>query len=325
MIGARRAEREHAAPSARVARRVAEAAPVPVRAKLPAAGVLTRGDVLGLQRTIGNLAVQRLLAARAGAPTVQRGLGPSKPKEDGSDEREYADALKTGIAKLDGVLFGASPEKRFDDRYWEKVEDEEYKLALKLKGGVKPSKAVAAIFSQPQRWSFDCAEFVQVANMYATLTVYGAEALDETLEDRPFTLRQHASSLFEEWSPEAWSRGASDEEFSLYKKGARVVTQNESKDGTVPVTHPEPFVLARVPVGSRVMFHNPNGAGTAFENENTVKVGPDAYAAHGIPGKKVFSKAEIVDGLADINIRSELEAGKELIFVKQVEVIAVRS
>lgn len=211
-----------------------------------------------------------------------------------------------------GVGFGASPENRFDATHWEKVDDEQYRFALKAKG--KPSSALAAMFADPSKWSFDCAEFRQVVYLYAMWKTYGEAYLDEHLSEQPsdFRLRQHDSTgMFQPQfgptkAPMAWMRSSKDQEFAF------VVYAYDTKK-----TIAESVLLPTLPVGTLVCFKNHDMAeGTPYRNENAVVDGVGTFAAH--PMGRGLAKTDIVDKLKAFNLKTFGDEGEDGVFISQI-------
>ncbi len=255
------------------------------------------------------------------------GNAVNKAFTEEEDEAElFQKALLKAVKALGTAAFGRAPsgeEGRFDRVHWEVVKDDdpEVKLALKVKHGIKASDAIRKIIEGHaylrQVWSIDCAEFVQLANLYAMLTLHGDEWLDELqAKDKRFVLRPHNSTGFRQKSRRTLQREAKEagSRFLLFK--------DEKPEGFV--TRSETELLDLAPVGARVSFFNGNGHGTPFHNENTVKVGKDQYAAHGLGLPNVFSRREIIRKLEDYNERAERERGSENIFVFTIEYLGPR-
>lgn len=240
-------------------------------------------------------------------------MGQSQSSIDDSQiiADEYKKLLNEAVAVLAKASFGASPEKGFDELYWERIKDETYGYALKLKVGFKPSKAIKQIFKDIGKWSFDCAEFVQVANLYVINELY--ESLDDAAKRAggTFKLRQHNSTGLAKVSPLVYQRDKATDSFTKFvdEKAKAILTNKEAE------------LLSFMRVGSRISFANPVGSGTSFHNENTVKVGDDQYAAHGLGKPNVFTRQELINALADLNTRTSREDGKDQIFVRVMEMI----
>lgn len=251
----------------------------------------------------------------AGALPIQRGLGSSKVDDDAVLQADYAKYVQAATAKLKSklnggsVAFGASPEGAYDAENWEVVDDAKYKKALRCK--VKPSKALKDLYDKPEKWSFDCAEWVQVVNLYATMKVYGKEAVDDLAPEK-FLLRQHDSPGLET-SAYLFERKESGKKFDL------VLPKMENK--FIEEFIAEDVLLDAIPVGSRVCFKNDEMAkDTAFRNENTLKDGPGTFAAH--PMGAGLKKQDVIDRLAKYNQQEFDKEGRDGIYISQVEIYA---
>lgn len=246
---------------------------------------------------------------------VQRGLSMSTVDDEQVAQDEYAKQVRIAKDKLIGHIgFGASPEDQYDADHWEKIADPKYRFAIKAKS--KPSVALRALMDHRDKWSFDCAEFVQVCNLYASLEVYGEEHVDRI---EHFVLRQHGSSTLE---PESATAGAGGVTFDrpgkdvafdavFPKIGNKYVGQLIS----------EQDMLKALPVGARVCFKNPAAPDTPYRNENAIVEGGDTYAAH--PMGSGLSAQAIVGRLVQYNQSSDLggeNGGADRIFISQAEI-----
>lgn len=240
---------------------------------------------------------------------IQRGSATSKTDEEATLQTEYAKYVAEAVSLLKGKIgFGASPEGKYDKTYWKAIEDPTYKLAIEAT--VKPSEAIKALFKADTGvWQFDCAEFVQICNLYATLKVYGKEAVD----DKKLVLRQHGSTPFENAGVTLERKVKGNKFDAIFKKA-----NNAYKEDMID----EETLLKSIPAGSRVCFKNPAGEGTAFRNENAIALGGGTYAAH--PMGSGLKAADIVDQLVDYNKRKDLggeDNGRSQIFISQVEIL----
>jgi hypothetical protein len=281
-------------------------------------------DDAGLEReadAIGNRLAAGRLGAEIAAPlprlrpsvargVVQRGGGPSKSDESAALQVEYQKHVANALVLLKGKLeFGASPQAAFDERYWKKVVDPTYKFAITTI--VKPSIALKALMDAGGGiWSMDCAEYVQVCNLYATMMTFGAKEIDS----KPLTLRQHGSTPFEGGGV-TFQRDAKGSAFSVIV--AR--SGNQYMDSSVD----EPTILRHVPAGSRVCFKNPVAPDTPFRNENAVALGDGNFSAHpmgsGLTGEQIV--AELVKYNKKTGLGGE-SGGADQIFVSQIEILA---
>lgn len=135
------------------------------------------------------------------------------------------------------------------------------------------------MFADFSKWSVDCAQFIQVAEWYALRHAYGADDFNKrvggTLE-----LRVHRST------------GIAYKE--LYERLNRSAKMRRRTDGAEESKSVEQL-LADAPIGSRITWTNKKAPDdSAFHNENTIKMGPDSFAAHGFGGStNIFTRAEV--------------------------------
>lgn len=250
----------------------------------------------------------RVEAVRRAAPVTQLGGAGSKADETAVEQAEYARLVSKATGLLLGKIgFGASPEGQFDARYWEKIEDSEYKLSIKAT--VPASTAIRALVAAPKGvWNFDCAEFVQVCNLYAAMKLWG----DESVDAKPLVLRQHGSTPFQ-GNGVTFERKENGAKFDLVIHRQDNAYASEFAD--------EAALLAHAPAGSRFCFKNPAAPDTPFRNENAVALGGGTFAAH--PMGTNLTPDQIVAKLVDYNKRSGLggdSGGRADIFVSQVEI-----
>ncbi|WP_340202080.1 DUF4157 domain-containing protein [Ascidiimonas sp. W6] len=248
------------------------------------------------------------LAYQLQPKVIQRGQGSSKVDEDAILEREYKQKVLEATVKLSGKLnFGASPEGKYDKKYWKQIPDKDYLLAIETI--VKPSVAIKHLIKAPKGlWSFDCAEYIQVCNLYATMEVYGEEMVNQR---SPLVLRQHGSTPFKNAGVTFERTNASAKFDAIFQKAGNAVGENF-------IT--EDALLGGIPTGCRVCFKNPVAPDTPFRNENAIYLGGGKYAAH--PMGSGLTAANIVDELVRYNERSALggeDHGRAQIFVSQVE------
>ena len=251
----------------------------------------------------------RLRLRAIGGRVVQCGGDQSKPDEDAVLQVEYQKYVTKALALLKGKLaFGASPEKGYDKRYWKQVDDPKYKLAITTI--VKPSVALEALMAVDGVWSLDCAEYVQVCNLYATMKTFGADEIDKA----PLTLRQHGSTPFEGGGI-TFQRDSKGSAFSVVFARAG----NKYADCAIG----EADLLRHAPAGSRVCFKNPVAPDTPFRNENAVALGDGSFSAH--PMGSGLSGEQIIAKLVEYNKKTGLggeTGGEDQIFASQIEIIA---
>jgi len=238
----------------------------------------------------------------------------------------YMQEASTWLKRYPSIGFGLpwNRDDWFDGRFWRREFDapkKEWKLVLK---DGTPHEAIDALFHEQGRWHVDCAVFVEVVQLYALRQSLGAKRFDQRIGKR-MELRAHGSTgtrrrtLFKRESPTA----------TFTAEGADIPKQIGSVEE----------VLAEAPIGSRVrwtsqlLFDKANNLfgpevftieqqeWPAWQHENTVKLGPDRYGAHGV-GNRV-SRAEVEKKIAGITAdvfpnasESEIRAG---IFISEIE------
>ena len=137
--------------------------------------------------------------------------------------------------------------------------------------------------AEPKKWSFDCGEWVQVAENYAWFKALGADEFDKRMAplEEGFRLRPQWSGVSQ--TEVKFQRADPSAKF-VRITGASSMEDDERKGEEL---------LAEAPVGSRVTWSSTETGLKDWQHENTVKVGDDRYAAHGFRGKNVFTAAEL--------------------------------
>ena len=239
----------------------------------------------------------------------------------------YVQEASTWLERFPSIGFGLpwNRDDWFDGRFWKREFDapkKEWKLVLN-KG--TPHEAIDALFHEQGRWHVDCAVFVEVVQLYALRQSLGAKRFDQRIGNR-MELRAHGS--------------AGTRRRTLFKRvSATAPFAAEGADVPKQIASVED-VLADAPIGSRVrwtsqlLFDKANNLfgpevftieqqeWPAWQHENTVKLAPNSYAAHGV-GNRV-SRADVESKIADITAevfpdksKSEIRAG---IFISEIEV-----
>lgn len=205
-------------------------------------------------------------------------------------ETPYERLVQDANQRLAGAPFGTfgdvtmfcGPEERetsgglertywYDREFWEHDFDAETKACkVRLLPGKSAAKAIDAMFDHQDRWKISCSEFVQIAHLYALRHSLGARRFDATVGAGGFTLeiKRRASTGLQ--TEVTFTRAKRDEAMRRSDTGE---VDPRSVDG----------ILATAPIGSRVRWTNrdPRAQGTAWQNENTLKLGPDRFGAHG--------------------------------------------
>jgi hypothetical protein len=206
------------------------------------------------------------------------------------------------------------PDHIFDTEMWRQAGDWSRSARVNIlvpAVGKRPSAAVQAIFDSPWKWSFDCSQFVQVVTYYAWLKVLGAKRFDERVkecgggisiipfEGAEFTrpVRKYRRDQRDHWMREIMDSGPQQR-----------LTVREIVDGA--------------PVGSRVMFRNshPDAEGTAFRNENAVKVADRKYLAY--PNSEVLTEDEVIEYVYQEMPHKDsasLAEAKRYVWIKEVD------
>ena len=219
---------------------------------------------------------------------------PTAPGAAKPEPSQYELKLKEAYQKLTGIDFGptgglmpenlCNPESIdtsagskiiywYDKSFWEPDVDtfpNEKRRACKLKllSGKSASAAIDALFNDQGKWKVDCAQFVQIFHLYALRHTLGDEKFDAKFkDDMRLELRRRQSSGVE--TKVLFSRKAANE------------TMSRSTDGKTETKRINQL-LAEAPIGTRVRWTNSDkrALGSDWENENSVKMGPDQYAAH---------------------------------------------
>jgi hypothetical protein len=244
--------------------------------------------------------------ARAPTPEFKDEAMPSDPKA------VYDQKLPEAVTKLK-VAFGRAEAEtgKYDHDLWDKVKATKTgEEALQLKPGIKPSVGMDAMFARLSEWSLDCAQFVQVAHLYALRWALGSTTFNNRVGAVRFLLRAEGDSTLLEGNA-YWRRLDPRSPFRKY---------SGSKDE--PVKDSADELLTAAPTGSRVMWTNELAApGTAFEHENTIKLGPDSFAAHGFGKQKIFGRRELERNLALIANKDADDAWIDAhVFIQLIEI-----
>jgi hypothetical protein len=216
------------------------------------------------------------------------------------NHNKYQANLVAGAQMLEQghVGFGSSVRKgRFDHDFWEVVgrtSATERDLFLRLIHGKKPADAIDAMFKKPGLWSFDCAEFVQAVELFAIRNTVDADVFNAHYEDLIF--RQHGSTGL---SPMHGIKHA----WEFDEGGILRTAEGKTVDRGFLNRH-----IKESPNGSEVTFKNtdPLAKGMDYESENTIKLGPDLFIAHGIGGDGIVTRKQIEDAMAKDVLRGRI-------------------
>jgi len=192
--------------------------------------------------------------------------------------------------------------KAFYARYWSFEVNCDAGTANLFQIRGKPSEAIDEMFDNLHLWTFDCAEYLQVAQWYAQRHTLGAEAFDKKMTGLGgLTLRPHGSTGI--MTKEIYIRKTP---YSMFYRQNNVTMQTEPSDKM------DFQLLIEAPIGTRVTWTNaaaptasdPAGRWWSFGNENTIKTGDDQFAAHPFG---TLSQAEIECRLAARGYVKEME------------------
>ncbi len=229
--------------------------------------------------------------------------------------RGLSDFLKGGKSIGEGILESKEQKNSsgYDDSFWlpaNPINDQgdSQKLALRLLPSKKPSEAVQKMFiSMSQKgirsyfsvWKADCGEWVQVHHLYAMLQVLGPYRFDERFGGgQEFWFKSHRSTGIK--AGKLYFRSSANEKLkpALINKGEpKFKNDNDATpliDNSLPERDPDEL-LREAPIGSRIGWFNaaimhpeiggkiPTKEAEGFANENSIKIGPNLFSAHGFP------------------------------------------
>jgi hypothetical protein len=202
---------------------------------------------------------------------------------EGIYEDDFEKALSTSANIIAQANFGRSDRNKndnYDKEFWETgrcIEShdavtitKEKSLWLSLKDGKEPSSGVLSIIKNPQKWSFDCAEYVQVIIWSTILNVNGKEKFDEYINsllhenaiaciERYFTLLPHNSTgIIQE---KKYSRYSDPDEEFMDESSFMFIETSENE------------LLQQVPIGTRIAVKNVRAPeNSAYRYENAIKL-----------------------------------------------------
>jgi len=198
---------------------------------------------------------------------------------------EYQQGMINGYSQFKLIKFPTinksvwqDPNNYKDNPYWTPVKQEGiHPSTLALKEGKKPSDGINHIFENPDQYTMECAQFVQLVKLYGMLQSMGSEEFDKYIKeqnDGQFLLTTHQST------------GIQNTDVITKINGKWPKGFNEKK-----------FVKDAI-IGTEYTLKTDELKGTLFEYENIVKVGDDQYLAQGITNDTPMSLNEIKTILA---------------------------
>jgi hypothetical protein len=250
-----------------------------------------------MQGDFGDVAKAAGIGLAVAGGVAALGLGIAALAGAFKSDKTYEEYVQEAVDRLSGVSFGVAgtgeldvatlcvpplsgdPTKSFDywydQRFWEPAIDTDSNgsgkksCKLVLMEGADPAKAIDELFDHQERWHVACAEFVQITELYA---------LRHTLGDEGFRKRVQTGGKRLELRRRASSGVVTKVLYTRTSAGDKMIRSTDHQIEPRGVEQ----ILAEAPIGSRVRWTNadPKALGTAWENENTVKLGPDEYAAH---------------------------------------------
>jgi hypothetical protein len=251
-------------------------------------------------------------------------LARQQPAATWSDE-EYAKKLRHAVDRLRAVGFGRAEvtatapggfsQERYDLNFWEvkpwTLPGGQMDRKLVLRQGKSAHDAMMQLIADPGSWSLDCAQFEQVAQLYAFASVLGKDAFDSrqrSLGGAEIALKPYGSTgvvtevYYYRYSPTQNFTRSTD-------------LQGEPRNGEQ--------LLADAPIGSRITWTNSKAAPSSdWQHENALKMGNGLYAAHGFTrGNNTFTRDEIERKLANCTNPTADDAYiRQAIFVSRIEV-----
>jgi hypothetical protein len=232
----------------------------------------------------------------------------------------YEQKLPEGVNKLKVGFGRADVNARYDRNFWDiEIDERTGESCLALNKGKLPSDAIDAMFADLSKWSLDCAQFVQIAHLYALRWAYGNDEFDRKVGGVNFKFKPHYSDGLDKST--YWNREGPGQKMTRYVNTNPAVA---SKADPQPDDRSPQEILDAAPVGARVMWTNLDApSGSAFRNENTVKLGNGLFAAQGFGrAGNTYSGDEIAQKLADIT-SAEKPAPRDYVqskvYLKQIE------
>ena len=156
--------------------------------------------------------------------------------------------------------------------------------------GKSYAEAIIKIINNPDKWSFDCMQFVQVVNLFAMIDPNQKKSFDSRFGALK-RIRKFPSQTEKPYESTgikvkmAFQRHAYDSPMIEYPSGQK---------SSLSVAE----LLKKAPIGSRVTWHcldaSRENHTAGFSNENTIKMGENLYAGHPFYGEKgLMNKEEI--------------------------------
>jgi len=253
--------------------------------------------------------VQALLRPEVwGAEVAEPSAGPAPtPSPRGpqvSQAALYEAKLNEAVRLLAKVSYGRCERVAYDPRFWELGVDPKPDNGpmLVLKRGTAPSRAIDEMFASPERWSFDCSQFAEVIQLYALRHSLGTSVFNARAGG--LWLRVHDSTGVVR---------------KTYMGRGRKGIPFRRSDGSLDRRRLDD-ILSSLPVGAGVVWHNSDQDvpdDHPLKNENTIKLGDDKYASHGLGNRNVLSRALVEFELVRHTLRIEPDPVDAIVYIQQ--------
>ncbi len=243
-------------------------------------------------------------------------------------QADLSDSYKKGARIIGGTIArgayfasrAGDPDSRYDSAYWEVGSNWHRNASVHIlvpKDSNDPARAVKEIFDHPDRWRFDCSQFAQVVSFYAWMKVLDKTApgkFNRRVKDSKsgrLQIKPFQGSTFTTRKLYYWRKSANDQ-MTLYD-------YRDGKRWGMEVQSTPDELISAAPVGSRVGFRNERGKEN-FVAEQTIKVGPNHFLAHGLGSGPLVRDAVILNLYRqnDAYRHADLAEAKKYVWVRDV-------
>ena len=230
---------------------------------------------------------------------------------DGLEELDYNDFLQGLRDGYDLLLEVPFPEVNEQPAggptgTWKINEDNQFWTlsgkTYSMRDGVSPSEALMDFVENPQNYTIDCAQFVQLQRLYAMHNSMGDEEFDAYIEKQRgnFEINQHKSTGINSYK--TYSRGRDG---NMLPKGGRMLRSLR-----------ENAFYNKLPIGSRLWIGSKGYEPSEYNGENIIKVGKNRYNAQGIGENMTLRQIK----RALKKAQTPVEGKKQSISVEEVEI-----
>lgn len=205
---------------------------------------------------------------------------------------EYGKLLKKAAKILSKNRFGKlSLDKEalecLKTNYWSVTGDEQFGFLIIYEGKGNAKEAFESLFKVLSKgYPIECAQFVQLCQIYALMHTVNKEEFQKLVDAsyKKIILRHHFSSGVREMM----------EVEKVYHRKKRSDDLKTGDNNVLKAAKLNQY-LTKVPPGTIIGWTctTKEAKGTAFEHENTVKVGAGLFAAHGFGSQNIFTMEEI--------------------------------